>query len=89
MKECQVAGGDGRDTDGVAEIAISPMEKTNCMVEDKLGNAFENVVAHEVGHNLGLEDNYCNKQLLMYGESTENPGIFLERKDIRKIWARE
>jgi len=48
---------------------------------------FENVVAHEVGHNLGLKDNYSNPKLLMYGQSSKTPGTLLEKADIERIWA--
>ena len=84
--ECQRAGRT-HDTDGVAEIATSRNEKTNCMVEDALGMKFENIVAHEIGHNLGLVDDYNNPKLLMHGVSNDVQGTLLERKQIEKIWA--
>jgi hypothetical protein len=85
--ECQKAG-KAHDTDGVAEIAVSRNEKTNCMVEDKLGATFGRVVAHEVGHNLGLKDDYSKPDLLMYGQSDKSLGIRLRRSEIERIWAR-
>ncbi len=84
--ECQKAG-KAHDTDGVAEIAVSRNEKTNCMVEDNLGASFERVVAHEVGHNLGLKDDYSIPDLLMYGQSGKIVGTRLRKSEIERIWA--
>ncbi len=82
--ECQKAG-KSHDTDGVAEIAVSKNEKTNCMVEDNLGASFERVVAHEVGHNLGLKDDYSIPDLLMYGKTAKSVGTRLRRSEIERI----
>ena len=84
--ECEKAGLDA-DVEGHAEIAISRNEKTNCMVEDSLGTLFERVVAHEVGHNLGLKDHYTNPKLLMYGKKEKINGILLTRSEILSICA--
>ncbi len=73
------------DTDGVAEIAVSKNEKTNCMVEDTLGASFEWVVAHEIGHNLGLKYNYAIPELLMYDQFDICVGTRLRKSKIERI----
>lgn len=82
--KCQTAGM-SHDTDGVAEIAVSRDEKTNCMVEDDLGASFERVVAHEVGHNLGLKDDFSASDLLMYGQTAKSLGTRLRKQEIDRI----
>jgi len=82
--ECQKQGSSG-ETEGYAEIAISRNDKTNCMVEDSLGSSLEKVIAHEVGHNLGLKDNYINSSLLMYGKKSKTTGILLTKSEIKTI----
>jgi len=86
VRKCQKAG-KSHDTDGVAEIAVTRNEKTNCMVEDNIGTTLERVVAHEVGHNLGLKDDYSMSDLLMYGQTAKTVGTRLRKSEIERIGA--
>jgi hypothetical protein len=82
--ECEKEGSAG-ETDGYAQIAVSKNEPVNCMVVDSLGASFEKVVAHEVGHNLGLKDDYTNPRLLMYGKTGKANGMLLTKTEIKTI----
>lgn len=44
-------------------------------------------VTHEVGHNLGLKDDYTNPKLLMYDKKEKINGILLTQSEILSICA--
>jgi hypothetical protein len=59
-------------------------EGTRIIFEDTAGRQVAETIAHEVGHTLGLADQYTTKRELMYGY-TDVRGIDLPKPDVNTI----